>query len=220
MLCTGGWLDRASASRVATRYSPSPMAAMRLRPSPPSPSSTACTALASSGSSAAPDRRSSLPNVRRPYLLFSCSCVYSDGGSRRGRAWVPLKRARLPSSATTAWSHGSVTGGRRGFRASEPSGDEDKRENLDGVDEEADEREAVESAQNPHVSTSQRVALRRQRTALSGGLPVGDVDLLSIPGVGPRNLRKLVDKGIGGVADLKQLYKDKVRLLLLTLLLP
>ncbi|KAF7824988.1 Deoxycytidine kinase [Senna tora] len=34
-------------------------------------------------------------------------------------------------------------------------------------------------------------------------------DLLTIPGVGPRNLRKLVDKGIAGVAELKQLYKDK-----------
>ncbi|PIA45847.1 hypothetical protein AQUCO_01600231v1, partial [Aquilegia coerulea] len=40
------------------------------------------------------------------------------------------------------------------------------------------------------------------------GLP-GNPDLLTIPGVGPRNWRKLVDKGIGEVADLKQLYKDK-----------
>ena len=39
---------------------------------------------------------------------------------------------------------------------------------------------------------------------------MGNPDLLAIPGVGPRNLRKLVDKGIGGVAELKQLYKDKV----------
>ncbi|KAF3331941.1 Deoxycytidine kinase [Carex littledalei] len=35
------------------------------------------------------------------------------------------------------------------------------------------------------------------------------VDLLSIPGIGPRNLRKLADKGFQGVAQLKQLYKDK-----------
>jgi hypothetical protein len=34
--------------------------------------------------------------------------------------------------------------------------------------------------------------------------------LLAIPGVGPRNFRKLVQKGIQGVAQLKQLYKDKV----------
>ncbi|KAG0463308.1 hypothetical protein HPP92_019377 [Vanilla planifolia] len=32
---------------------------------------------------------------------------------------------------------------------------------------------------------------------------------LTIPGVGPRNLRKLVDKGFSGVDKLKKLYKDK-----------
>ncbi|GKV51296.1 hypothetical protein SLEP1_g57964 [Rubroshorea leprosula] len=42
----------------------------------------------------------------------------------------------------------------------------------------------------------------------SNGL-VGNPDLLTIPGVGPRNLRKLVENGIQGVAELKQLYKDK-----------
>lgn len=50
---------------------------------------------------------------------------------------------------------------------------------------------------------------RRQRSS-SGGVVVGNPDLLAIPGVGPRNLRKLVEKGIGGLAELKQLYKDKV----------
>lgn len=49
---------------------------------------------------------------------------------------------------------------------------------------------------------------RRQRG--SAALIVGNPDLLTIPGVGPRNLRKLVEKGIGGLAELKQLYKDKV----------
>jgi len=49
---------------------------------------------------------------------------------------------------------------------------------------------------------------RRQRGSAS--LIVGNPDLLTIPGVGPRNLRKLVEKGIGGLAELKQLYKDKV----------
>ncbi|PKA62530.1 hypothetical protein AXF42_Ash009417 [Apostasia shenzhenica] len=51
--------------------------------------------------------------------------------------------------------------------------------------------------------------LRRQRSASSGGSLVATVDLLTIPGVGPRNLRKLVDKGFLGVAQLKQLYRDK-----------
>ncbi|KAL5843485.1 hypothetical protein ACOSQ4_009443 [Xanthoceras sorbifolium] len=49
---------------------------------------------------------------------------------------------------------------------------------------------------------------RRQKSSGGGGSP-GNPDLLTIPGVGPRNLRKLVDNGIGGVAELKQLYKDK-----------
>lgn len=49
---------------------------------------------------------------------------------------------------------------------------------------------------------------RRQRG--SAALIVGNPDLLTIPGVGPRNLRKLVEKGIGGLAELKQLYRDKV----------
>ncbi|KAK4859966.1 hypothetical protein QYF36_015117 [Acer negundo] len=52
------------------------------------------------------------------------------------------------------------------------------------------------------------VKLHRRQKSCGGGL-VGNPDLLAIPGVGPRNLRKLVDKGIGGVAELKQLYKDK-----------
>lgn len=51
---------------------------------------------------------------------------------------------------------------------------------------------------------------RRQRSSSTGGALAGNPDLLTIPGVGPRNLRKLVDKGIGGVSELKQLYKDKV----------
>lgn len=53
-----------------------------------------------------------------------------------------------------------------------------------------------------------RVRLSRRQRASGGG--VANPDLLTIPGVGPRNLRKLVDNGIGDVAELKQLYKDKV----------
>ncbi|XP_038890796.1 uncharacterized protein LOC120080252 [Benincasa hispida] len=50
---------------------------------------------------------------------------------------------------------------------------------------------------------------RRQKGLAGGGVLVGNPDLLTIPGVGPRNLKKLVQKGIAGVAELKQLYKDK-----------
>ncbi|XP_078441002.1 P-loop containing nucleoside triphosphate hydrolases superfamily protein [Wolffia australiana] len=189
VLCSGGWLDRAPNSRIS---------AMQIRPYPSSSSS-----LLYSGKSATRQWRGN--------PLFSCNCVYGDGDGGRGRAWLALKKARLPaSSAAAAWSHGSVAGGRRGYRARDPSKDFEKGEGLDSVDE-GEGVETVDLAEKSDVSTSscQRVHLRRQRSAFSGGVPVENVDLLTIPGVGPRNLRKLVDKGIGGVADLKQLYRDK-----------
>lgn len=51
---------------------------------------------------------------------------------------------------------------------------------------------------------------RRQRGSGVAEMIAASPDLLAIPGVGPRNLKKLVQKGIGGVAQLKQIYKDKV----------
>ncbi|KAL2467607.1 P-loop containing nucleoside triphosphate hydrolase superfamily protein [Forsythia ovata] len=51
---------------------------------------------------------------------------------------------------------------------------------------------------------------RQVRVQRRGGRAVvEDPNLLTIPGVGPRNLRKLVEKGFEGVAQLKQLYRDK-----------
>ncbi|XP_020239935.1 uncharacterized protein LOC109818821 [Cajanus cajan] len=50
--------------------------------------------------------------------------------------------------------------------------------------------------------------LNRRHKTSSSPAP-SNPDLLAIPGVGPRNFRKLVQKGIAGVAQLKQLYKDK-----------
>ncbi|KAL6840240.1 hypothetical protein ACP4OV_030050 [Aristida adscensionis] len=61
-----------------------------------------------------------------------------------------------------------------------------------------EERQRVGAAPEPE---------RRQRGWSDA--PMGSGELLAIPGVGPRNLRKLVDKGFDGVAQLKQLYKDK-----------
>ncbi|KAI3513489.1 hypothetical protein L1887_20823 [Cichorium endivia] len=37
----------------------------------------------------------------------------------------------------------------------------------------------------------------------------GNRDLLKIPGVGPKNLTKLVENNIAGVTDLQKMYKDK-----------
>lgn len=55
--------------------------------------------------------------------------------------------------------------------------------------------------------------LRGGGSAAAAAAAAGSGELLSIPGVGPRNQRKLVDNGFEGVAQLKQLYRDKVRAL-------
>ncbi|KAJ8760427.1 hypothetical protein K2173_015094 [Erythroxylum novogranatense] len=47
---------------------------------------------------------------------------------------------------------------------------------------------------------------RRQRASSE---VISNADLLTIPGVGPKNLRKLVEKGFRGMAELKQFYKEK-----------
>ncbi|BAT92983.1 uncharacterized protein HKW66_Vig0209430 [Vigna angularis] len=56
---------------------------------------------------------------------------------------------------------------------------------------------------------SLRLNRRQKGPATSSSPSPSNPDLLAIPGVGPRNFRKLVQKGIAGVAQLKQLYKDK-----------
>ncbi|MCI31487.1 deoxycytidine kinase, partial [Trifolium medium] len=66
---------------------------------------------------------------------------------------------------------------------------------------------------NPSSSSSSNASRLNRRQKASSSSPESSSpnppDLLAIPGVGPRNFRKLVQKGIQGVAQLKQLYKDK-----------
>ncbi|KAK4803924.1 hypothetical protein SAY86_003741 [Trapa natans] len=60
------------------------------------------------------------------------------------------------------------------------------------------------------VSSSEEKSARvPNRSSRESYIFSSNPDLLTIPGVGPRNLRKLVDNRIAGVAELKQLYKDK-----------
>ncbi|MCO5554389.1 hypothetical protein L7F22_007919 [Adiantum nelumboides] len=54
-----------------------------------------------------------------------------------------------------------------------------------------------------------RADRRRKTTAFARNIQNELPDLLAVPGIGPRNLEKLVAKGIGKVAELKQLYRDK-----------
>lgn len=91
----------------------------------------------------------------------------------------------------------------QGRKEEESSGEED-----DVVLEE--ERKSSRALQQRSVENRSRVVERRARNGGSNAPPEGSLELLEIPGVGPRNLRKLVDKGFQRVAELKQLYRDKV----------
>ncbi|KDP34816.1 hypothetical protein JCGZ_11178 [Jatropha curcas] len=56
---------------------------------------------------------------------------------------------------------------------------------------------------------SEEKAARMNRRHKGSSEVVGNADLLTIPGVGPKNLRKLMEKGFREMAELKQFYKDK-----------
>ncbi|KAF8404238.1 hypothetical protein HHK36_009120 [Tetracentron sinense] len=106
------------------------------------------------------------------------------------RAWVAFKEARSASASRSPWFH---TKSEDGSRNSDKLG--------------------CCSHNDGGLCQEPLPLQRRQKGSSSGGAATTPLprnpDLLTIPGVGPRNLRKLVDKGIGGVAQLKQLYKDK-----------
>lgn len=113
--------------------------------------------------------------------------------------------------APTAWAR---CGARRGFRAAEGSEDQNKELQVD-VESSTGSGHGPEVLEKVNVLPSQQQRApstlhrsspeRRQR----GAALVRYLDLLAVPGIGQRNLRKLLDKGIGGVAELKQLYRDK-----------
>ena len=73
--------------------------------------------------------------------------------------------------------------------------------------------EAEDTAISDRTESSVKNSPDKRRSVFSrthssqGRMP----DLLTVPGIGPRNLEKLVAKGIGKVSELKQLYMDKVR---------
>ncbi|XP_020584440.1 uncharacterized protein LOC110027384 [Phalaenopsis equestris] len=136
---------------------------------------------------------------------FNRRC-FLDVGSERllRRLWSPLLRqAREPSSS---WIFAGSAGRRfrysEGFRGREKRGSTEEAEKdwkcAEETSEQSDERSSRTAQQQ-----------RRQRSESSGDIPGASFDLLSIPGVGPRNLRKLVDKGFRAIDELKQFYKDK-----------
>lgn len=78
-----------------------------------------------------------------------------------------------------------------------------EKENAEGAGNENEKREEL-NVKKADSGSNNRVVYRRQK-----GVVAANVDLLMIPGVGPRNLRKLINKGYEEVAQLKKLYKDK-----------
>ncbi|CAN4119697.1 unnamed protein product [Withania somnifera] len=107
------------------------------------------------------------------------------------RAWVLLKQ-NSNSRTGAAWL-GTASGSEKGVLLT--SGEEEK--DSDNV-----------SASEEIPGSATRL-LRRQKGGGGEGVVQASPDLLTIPGVGPRNLRKLVQKGFMGVDQLKQLYRDK-----------
>ncbi|KAL7156121.1 hypothetical protein ABFS83_03G121400 [Erythranthe nasuta] len=125
----------------------------------------------------------------------SCSVEKISGSVPPSRAWVVFKESNYGSVGTPYRAWFCTLAG-----------------NSDKVSGElSTESEVVDDAENAKARVQ-----RRQRSGSSGGgggsggpMAAETPDLLTIPGVGPRNLRKLVKKGFEGVAQLKQLYKEK-----------
>ncbi|XP_076895367.1 uncharacterized protein LOC143547970 [Bidens hawaiensis] len=134
-------------------------------------------------------------------FTYNCRCsigVYNNNNNNgivNSRAWSVFKENRSGSRA--AWFNTD-----KGVSVSAVSSEGDSENNSENGGVEVDEKPVKFSS-------------RQRGGSLSGGggnLPLllpGNPDLLTIPGVGPRNLRKLVENGIGGVAELKKIYKDK-----------
>ncbi|KAM0864446.1 hypothetical protein ACQ4PT_043903 [Festuca glaucescens] len=129
---------------------------------------------------------SSFIDATAPFLLPSSSMPSLRLGSP---ALLAARRAPRP----LPWLR-CVGGARRGMCCSL----EASRRGGDGDSEEEEKRRG---------DGARAAAERRLRGG--GSAVAGSGELLTIPGVGPRNLRKLVDNGFEGVAHLKQLYRDK-----------
>lgn len=84
------------------------------------------------------------------------------------------------------------------------SGPEDPQESVD-------EKQSASSPNFSRTVEKNRILTDRRRRSVSLNKQSAVLhDLLTVPGIGPRNMEKFVAKGIEKVAELKQLYKDKV----------
>ncbi|XP_050212370.1 uncharacterized protein LOC126663294 [Mercurialis annua] len=130
--------------------------------------------------------------IRTNYSGTICRCAAIDRKNNRVslkvpfRAWVVVR---------PAWYHTAVVEDGSPVSAAAKAAVE----GMESEDNEDGEDAKVEKG-------TVRVSNRRQRSEV---LENANADLLTIPGVGPKNLRKLVEKGFQGMAELKQFYKDK-----------
>lgn len=133
-------------------------------------------------------------------VRFSTACRCSIDGRIRttSRAWVG-KSGSWRSLLYTESNAGSNTVNAAGAVAESVGG-------SDGEEEEDDDG----AEKDPPTDKDEKPVRMTRRNRSSSGEFSGNPDLLKIPGVGLRNQRKLVDNGIGDVAELKKLYKDKV----------
>ncbi|XP_043707152.1 uncharacterized protein LOC122656617 [Telopea speciosissima] len=130
-------------------------------------------------------------------------CRCSLDSENPGRAWVVLKKGH--SAFGSAWFHTKTEGGLPLVVAESSKSSENSVScGVGGSNEGGKEVSSVNAESRPL-----RFQKRQKGSSSSASALPGNPDLLTIPGVGPRNLRKLVDKGIAGVSELKQLYRDK-----------
>ncbi|KAA8538656.1 hypothetical protein F0562_028264 [Nyssa sinensis] len=164
----------------------------------------------SSGSAIAAAALSKKPTAassRFPSTNSCCICRCSIDNTVPVRAWAVFKETRTGSRL--AWFH---TASDKGLPVAAAAAAEDAKILEAGV-ENGGESEKGLSVSAGSEEKPRRLHRRQKGSSNSSGVGVaalpGNPDLLTIPGVGPRNLKKLVEKGIGGVGELKQLYKDK-----------
>uniref|UniRef100_A0A5B7BTR4 Uncharacterized protein n=1 Tax=Davidia involucrata TaxID=16924 RepID=A0A5B7BTR4_DAVIN len=184
-------------------------------PQPKMPAATTFHLRPSTGSSAIAAAALGKKPTARFSSTTSCRiCRCSIDNRVPVRAWAVFKESRTGSLA--AWFH---TASDKGLPVAAAAAAEDSK-NLE-ADVENDGESEKGLSESAGSEEKPRRLHRRQRVSSTGGGAVaalpGNPDLLTIPGVGPRNLRKLVEKGIGGVGELKQLYKDKAFVFSLTL---
>ncbi|KAL5729345.1 hypothetical protein ACHQM5_002315 [Ranunculus cassubicifolius] len=137
--------------------------------------------------------RKSTPPYFPSHIRCNSRCSLESSIATPTRAWVVSRDNNWSAAARSAWFH-------------------TKSDTATAAAAVTSEGAAEDSGEESGKSV--RLQHRRSRVSPSSASQShfpgnGNPDLLAIPGVGPRNLRKLVDKGIGGVADLKQLYRDK-----------